>query len=167
MNQIHSQDVDDEHILVDVRTPGEFHSERIANSKNIPLDEFEEHIDSLAEHDNLVLVCASGNRAGKACQMMANRNLDAFVLKDGLKGWRNARRQVEKSQSGAISLERQVRIVAGTLAATGGLLALFVNPYWAAVPTFVGCGLVFAGVTDTCGMAMLLARLPYNRKSSS
>ena len=65
-----------------------------------------------------------------------------------------------------MSLERQVRIVAGALAATGGFLALFVHPLFAALAAFVGSGLVFAGVTDTCTMGMLLAKLPYNRGAS-
>ena len=65
-----------------------------------------------------------------------------------------------------MSLERQVRIAAGALAATGGFLALFVNPLFAAIPAFIGSGLVFAGVTDTCAMGMLIAKLPYNRPAS-
>jgi hypothetical protein len=65
-----------------------------------------------------------------------------------------------------MSLERQVRIAAGTLAATGGFLALLVSPWFAAISAFVGTGLVFAGVTDTCAMGMLLARLPHNRASA-
>ena len=65
-----------------------------------------------------------------------------------------------------MSLERQVRIAAGTLAAAGGFLALLVSPWFAAIPAFVGTGLVFAGVTDTCAMGLLLARLPYNRTSA-
>ena len=63
----------------------------------------------------------------------------------------------------AISLERQVRIVAGSMVLVGAVLALTVHPYWAALPAFVGAGLVFAGVTDTCGMGMLLMKMPWNR----
>jgi rhodanese-related sulfurtransferase len=164
MTHIQSQDVGDEHVLIDVRTPAEFRSERIANSKNIPLDRFEEHLETLAEHDTLVLVCASGNRAKKALQLLAGKNPNVKILKDGIKGWNAANRHVERDKGGTLSLERQVRIVAGGLAAIGGILALTVNPNWAALSAFVGCGLVFAGVTDTCGMAMLLAKLPYNQK---
>src|SRR5690606_26045054 len=65
-----------------------------------------------------------------------------------------------------LALEREVRIAAGSLAAIGGLLALLVNPLFALLPTFVGSGLVFAGITDTCGMAMLLSKLPYNRPAT-
>ena len=65
-----------------------------------------------------------------------------------------------------MSLERQVRIVAGAMAAAGGFLALTVHPWFAGLSAFVGTGLVFAGVTDTCAMGMLLARLPHNRPAS-
>lgn len=164
MDKIHSNEIDDQHILVDVRTPGEFYSEKIPNSVNIPLDQLEEQAGSLQNHHSVVLICASGNRALKACEILSSRGIKATVLNEGIKGWKSAGRQTEVSETGAISLERQVRIVAGLLGAIGGLLAIFVHPYWAILSTFVGCGLVFAGVTDTCGMAMLLTKLPYNKK---
>lgn len=164
MNHIHSHEIDDKHILVDVRTPGEFHSEKIPHSRNIPLDELSSQVDSLKNHENIVLVCASGNRAKKACEALTEQGIAAGILTEGLKGWKASGKPTELSESGAISLERQVRIVAGGLVATASLLALFVHPYWAAMAAFVGCGLVFAGVTDTCGMAMMLAKLPYNKK---
>jgi rhodanese-related sulfurtransferase len=164
MDKIHSHEVDDKHVLVDVRTPGEFHSEKIPNAVNIPLDKLAEQAESLENHDNIVLVCASGNRAKTACEVLSSRGISATILSEGMKGWKSSGRLTEVSDTGAISLERQVRIVAGSLVAVGGLLALFVHPYWAILSTFVGCGLVFAGVTDTCGMAMLLTKLPYNQK---
>lgn len=164
MKTIHPNDINDDHILVDVRTAGEFHSERIPNSVNIPLDGLAEQAGSLTNHSSIVLVCASGNRAGKACEILAGQEIDALVLDSGLKGWKASGRQVERQSGGAISLERQVRIVAGALVATGSALALTVDPHFAYLSGFVGCGLVFAGVTDTCGMAMLLAKLPFNRK---
>jgi hypothetical protein len=84
------------------------------------------------------------------------------VLDGGLNEWIEAGKPVERGRK-SVSLERQVRSVAGALAATGGVLALAVDPLFALLPALVGGGLVFAGVTDTCGMAALLARLPYNR----
>jgi hypothetical protein len=96
--------------------------------------------------------------------MLSKENIPSCVLEDGMRGWKEAGLPTEVNRTGVISLERQVRIVAGSMAAIGGILALLVNPYWALLSTFVGCGLVFAGVTDTCGMALLLARLPFNRK---
>ena len=82
-----------------------------------------------------------------------------------MNAWVSAGNPVEQGGQ-RISLERQVRIVAGAMAAIGGILALAVNPLWAILPAFVGSGLVFAGVTDTCGMAMVLSKLPYNRPAS-
>ena len=83
----------------------------------------------------------------------------------GVNGWITAGQPVERGAE-RISLERQVRMAAGTLAATGGILALAVNPLFGLLAAFVGGGLVFAGLTDTCGMAMLLSRLPYNRPAT-
>ena len=82
-----------------------------------------------------------------------------------MNGWAAAGHPVVYGRK-RLSLERQVRIAAGALAAAGGALALAVNPLFALIPTFVGSGLLFAGVTDTCGMAMLLAKLPYNRQGT-
>ena len=87
------------------------------------------------------------------------------VLDGGMAAWTAAGLPARRGAP-RMSLERQVRIAAGAMAATGGFLALFVNPLFAALPAFVGSGLVFAGVTDTCAMGMLLARLPYNRAAS-
>ena len=164
MNSIHAKEIEDKHILVDVRTPGEHRGEKIPNSLNMPLDELAEQVRSLENHSDIVLVCASGTRAKKAREILSKENIPACVLEDGMRGWKEAGLPTEASRTKVISIERQVRIVAGSLAAAGGILALLVNPYWALLSTFVGCGLVFAGVTDTCGMALLLARLPFNRK---
>ena len=82
-----------------------------------------------------------------------------------MNAWEAAGHAVERGRE-RLSLERQVRIAAGALAATGGVLALLVNPLFALVPTFVGSGLVFAGLTNTCAMAMVLSRLPYNRTAA-
>jgi hypothetical protein len=87
------------------------------------------------------------------------------VLDGGVNGWIAAGNPVIRGAE-RLSLERQVRIVAGALAAIGGILAIFMHPLFALAPAFVGSGLVFAGVTNTCGMALLLARLPYNRPAT-
>lgn len=164
MKSIQANEIEDKHILVDVRTPGEHRGEKIPNSLNLPLDELAGQVRSLENHSDIVLVCASGTRAKKAREILSKENIPACVLEDGIRGWKDAGLPTKVSRTKVISIERQVRIVAGSLAAAGGILALLVNPYWALLSTFVGCGLVFAGVTDTCGMALLLAKLPFNRK---
>jgi hypothetical protein len=87
------------------------------------------------------------------------------VLDGGLSAWTALGKPVSRGAT-RLSLERQVRIAAGGLAATGAALALVVSPVFALLPLMMGSGLVFAGVTNTCGMAMLLSRLPYNRPAS-
>lgn len=152
--------------LIDVRSPAEYQREHLPGSVNIPLGDLESALGEISKDARVVLVCASGNRAAQACRRLEEHGIETEVLEGGLKAWNGIGLPVRKGQAGGVSLERQVRVVAGALAGIGGALALTVHPYWAALPTFVGFGLIFAGVTDTCGMAMLLARLPYNRRRS-
>lgn len=153
--------------LLDVRTPGEYEGVHIRGAYNVPLDTLGEHGEDIrAVRTPVVLVCQSGSRARKAEEALRAAGMpNLHVLDGGMNGWVAAGRPVLRGAE-RISLERQVRIAAGSLAAAGALLALLVNPMFALLPAFVGSGLVFAGVTDTCGMAMLLSRLPYNRPAS-
>jgi rhodanese-related sulfurtransferase len=151
--------------LLDVRTAGEYESVHIRGAYNVPLDTLGEHAEEIGATVNepVVLICQSGNRARRAEEVLKQSRMEnVHVLEGGMNGWLAAGGAVKRGPR-RLSLERQVRIAAGVLAASGGLLALLLNPLWAVVPAFVGSGLVFAGITDTCGMAMLLARLPYNR----
>jgi len=154
--------------LLDVRTPGEFESQHIAGAYNVPLDLLGEHGHEIRARvaDPVILICRSGQRARKAEDALAATGMrNLHILDGGMTAWVAAGRPV-RERTPRMSLERQVRIAAGGLAATGGLLALLANPLFAAVPAFIGSGLVFAGITDTCAMGMLLARLPYNRGAS-
>ena len=154
--------------LLDVRTPGEFEAEHIAGAYNVPLDTLGEHGAEIRAGvaGPVVLVCRSGQRARKAEEALTGAGMtNLHVLEGGMSAWTGAGQPVRRGEP-RMSLERQVRIAAGALAATGGFLALLVNPLFAAIPAFVGSGLVFAGVTDTCAMGMLIAKLPYNRPAS-
>lgn len=154
--------------LLDVRTPGEFDAEHIVGAYNVPLDTLDKHAPEIraGAAGPVVLVCRSDQRARKAEEALTAAGMtNLHVLKGGMTAWTAAGQPVRRGEP-RMSLERQVRIAAGALAATGGFLALFVNPFFAAIPAFVGSGLVFAGVTDTCAMGMLIAKLPYNRSVS-
>jgi rhodanese-related sulfurtransferase len=154
--------------LLDVRTPAEFEAEHIEGAYNVPLDTLGEHGPEIRAGVSgmVVLVCKSGQRARKAEAALAAAGMtNLHVLDGGIAAWIAAGLPVRRGMP-RMSLERQVRIAAGALAAAGGFLALFVNPLFAAVPAFVGTGLVFAGVTDTCAMGMCIARLPYNKPAS-
>ena len=84
------------------------------------------------------------------------------VMEGGVNQWKSEGLPVKEGK-GVMSLERQVRIAAGALVAIGAALAWSVSPAWVILPGFVGCGLVFAGITDTCGMGMMMAKMPWNK----
>ena len=154
--------------LLDVRTPGEFESVHIRGSYNVPLDNLGEHAAEIRSHveEPVVLVCQSGNRARKAEEALRGAGMPQLhVLDGGVSAWIASGRGVERGAP-RISLERQVRMLAGALAATGGLLALVVSPAFGLIPALLGVGLVYAGATDSCAMGLLLGRLPYNRPAS-
>jgi rhodanese-related sulfurtransferase len=154
--------------LLDVRTPAEYETAHIRGAYNVPLDTLGEHGPEIRANvdDPVVLVCQSGQRARKAEAALKLAGMpNLHVLDGGVSGWINAGLPVVRGAA-RISLERQVRIIAGALVATGGLLALTVNPLFAIVPAFVGSGLVFAGVSDICAMGILLGKLPYNRPAT-
>lgn len=154
--------------LLDVRTPAEFEAEHIEGAYNVPLDTLPEHGAEIRAGVSglVVLVCRSGQRARKAEEALkATGMTNLHVLDGGIAGWIAAGLPVRRGVP-RMSLERQVRIAAGALAAAGGLLALFVNPLFAAIPAFIGSGLVFAGITDSCAMGMCIAKLPYNNPPS-
>ena len=150
-------------LVVDVRMPGEYRSAHLEPSVSLPLDEIGRRRGELPSDREVVLVCRTGARA-----RLAAAELGAFrtrVLEGGIAAWQEAGYPVVLGKA-HMSLERQVRIAAGALACAGGLLAVGISPWFGLLPAFVGAGLVYAGVTDRCGMAMLLAKLPYNRRGA-
>lgn len=157
--------------LIDVRSPAEFRQLHAPQSRNIPLGELDAAAylrsrPSQAEDSpprTIYLTCQTGTRGATAAQKFRDAGYTHIVnVEGGMNAWHAAGANVVHGQK-TISLERQVRIAAGTLVATGTALGAFLNPWFLVVPTFVGCGLVFAGVTDFCGMGLLLARAPWNR----
>ena len=154
-------------LCVDVRSPGEWRAVHAKNSINIPLDKLGGVIESdpAIKQNKLVLICQSGGRSRKALEKLsAFPGIEAVSVTGGTSAWEAAGLPVEKGK-GVISIERQVRIVAGALVFLGSLLALKVHPAFIALPIFVGAGLVFAGITDFCGMGLLLSKMPWNQGS--
>jgi rhodanese-related sulfurtransferase len=154
--------------LIDVRTPAEFRAVRIPGATNLPLAEFEAQLPRLAALAGpIALTCHSGKRAEQARQLLAScQKLDVVMVDGGTEGWRIRGGEVEVGKA-TMSLERQVRIAAGSIAALGAALALGIHSMFAIVPLVIGSGLVFAGITDTCMLGMLLARMPWNRGATS
>ena len=150
--------------ILDVRTPGEFEGVHIAGAYNVPLDLLREHRAEIRNHldDHVVLVCRSGQRAAQAEQTLHDTGLtNVHILDGGMNSW-EANGYSVKRGSQRWDLERQVRLVAGSIVALSILASIFVPGFkWVAL--FIGSGLVFAAVSNTCMMGMMLAKLPYNR----
>lgn len=152
--------------LIDVRTPAEYASGHVPEAVNIPLDRITTaKVQSVAHGKEVVLLCMSGKRSERACEIVADEIPDAYSLVGGTNAWIAAGNAVQGSGKTVMSLERQVRIVAGTLVLFGLLLGMSGLRIGYGLSAFVGAGLIFAGVTDTCGMAMLLAKMPWNTAS--
>ncbi len=153
--------------IVDVRTPAEFARVHAVGAKSMPLDELDPAAVAAQRSgadDPIYIICQSGGRAAKACQRLEQAGVaHACCIEGGTAAWEKLGLPVERGGAKVISLERQVRIGAGSLVLLGAALAWAVHPAFLAIPAFVGGGLVFAGVTDYCGMALLLGKMRWNR----
>lgn len=148
--------------VVDVRQPMEVAGGRIPGSRCIPLDRIERA--DVPEGD-LVLVCHSGNRSAQAATLVERRwpGRKVMDLEGGLEAWQQAGLSVERQARAPLPLMRQVQIAAGSLVLLGLIGSQMLAPAWIALSWFVGAGLVFAGISGVCGMARLLAMMPWNR----
>lgn len=150
--------------VIDVREPLEFAGGHIAGSLNVPLSR-------LAQADlppgPLVLVCQSGNRSAKGVQSLLQRGYAHPIsdLEGGIPSWQQAGLPLRRLRNAPLPLMRQVQIAAGSLVLLGLILGNTVAPAWILLTWFVGAGLVFAGVSGFCGMARLLALMPWNKVS--
>lgn len=149
--------------LIDVRTPAEFREVHVEFARNVPLDQLTpQTFEKVAGGQPLYLICKAGGRGKQACQRLAAAGLNVCNVEGGTEAWVAAGLPVIRGKK-TISLERQVRIVAGMIVLASAILAITVHPYFAGLSAFVGAGLAFSGVTDTCGMALVLARMPWNQ----
>ena len=153
-------------VLLDERTPAEFTEINVPNSVSMPLHLLDpgKMREMMAGKSACYLFCRSGGRATQAADKLRAAGLEnIFVVEGGVDAWAAAGLPVNRGRA-TMSLERQVRITAGFLVLTGAVLGYLVNPAWFALSAFVGGGLIFSGVTNTCGMAMVLARMPWNNR---
>ena len=151
--------------LLDVRSALEFIQAHIKDSVNIPIDMLSLKLNELAQaNQSYIVLCRTGNRSPMAADMLMQSGIrNVKVMNGGLTQWQKEKLPVIKGES-VISLERQVRIIAGTLVLLGILLAWLVSGAFIFVSIFVACGLIVAGLTDACLMAVLLMKLPYNKR---
>lgn len=153
--------------LIDVRTPAEFQEMHVVAARNVPLDRLDpaalRRETSAGFGKPLYVICQKGGRGKQACEKLTAAGwTDVVNVEGGTLACESAGVPMVRGKK-TISLERQVRIAAGALVLTGAVLALTVHPYFVELSAFVGAGLMFSGITDTCGMAMCLARMPWNQ----
>ena len=152
--------------LIDVRSPAEFEEVHARGAQLLPLDKLDAQSLQAQRSDGrpVYLICRSGDRSKRAAERLVSEGFDAvYVVDGGTQAWEAASLPVTRGRK-TISLERQVRIGAGSLVVLGVLLGWLAHPLLYLVAAFVGAGLIFAGVTDTCGMAMVLAKMPWNQR---
>ena len=145
--------------LLDVRTPGEFAAAHVAGAQIIPLDQLDAaaFLKQRGVSDKpLYVLCQSGGRAQRAIEKFQRAGFNGCVLVEG-------GMPVESGESNVIPLMRQVQIMVGFFSATGAALALLINAWFALIPLAMGCGLLFAGITGFCGLALVLAKMPWNK----
>lgn len=173
-------------VILDVRTAMEHGENRLACSHDhVPLDQIKptdfmlrRGLDKSAK---VYILCRSGARARKAADLFKAEGYNNVIVVEGgliaceAAGYATAKQNQNAAPSSSaavamsaasIPLERQVRIAAGGMAAVGAFLALFVHPLFALIPLFVGGGLIYAGVTDRCGLALVLTKMPWNKGAS-
>ncbi|MEU2287478.1 rhodanese-like domain-containing protein [Streptomyces sp. NPDC013178] len=153
--------------VIDVRTPGEYASGHLPDAHNIPLDHLDAALPALktaADRGDLLVVCASGARSAEACRRLTEAGITAATLTGGTDSWTQLGHDIHRPAGTRTPwpMERQVRLTAGSLVLTG-LIAGRLRPGARWLSAGVAGGLVFSALTDTCGMARLLAKLPHNR----
>lgn len=152
-------------VLIDIREPSEYAREHIHGARLVPLAAIDSHDFDTERNKTAVFTCRSGNRtAMNASRLLAKGFRETYVLDGGLDAWKSAGLPVHFNAAAPLDLQRQVQITAGGLALLGALLAWLISPWFIALSGFVGAGLMMAGVTGFCGMARLLAVMPWNRK---
>ncbi len=155
--------------LIDVRTPAEFQEVHLTAARNVPLDRLNVQAEAakIPTGQPLYVICKAGGRGRQACEQFHKAGFTNVInVLGGTQACVQAGLPAVRGKK-MMSLERQVRIAAGSLVLTGAALAWFIHPAFVGLSAFVGAGLVFAGITDTCGMGLLLARMPWNQVSSS
>ncbi len=151
--------------LLDVRSALEFEEFHIADSLNVPIDMLASKLKDLSQTDETYIVlCRTGSRSAMAADMLIQSGIRSVkMMQGGIVSWQKEKLPVIKGEA-AISLERQVRIIAGSLVLLGILLSIFAHWAFIWISIWVSCGLIFAGITNNCLMGMLLMNLPYNKK---
>lgn len=155
-------------VLIDIREPDEYAREHIPGAISLPVSTLDEADLTLEAGKQAIFHCKSGMRTDSNCARLAEHvDGEAFMLDGGLDAWRSLGLPTAKDTKAPLEINRQVQITAGSLVLLGVILGWFVHPAAFGLPAFVGAGLMFAGISGWCGMASLLAVMPWNRRPAT
>ncbi len=155
-------------VLIDIRETDEFARSHIQGALSRPLSAFEQAHLGIAAGTDAIFTCRTGMRTGSNCARLAGRvSGEAYVLEGGLENWKKSGLPVVTNAKAPLEMMRQVQITAGLLVLIGAVLGFTVHPGFFGLSAFVGAGLTFAGVTGFCGMARVLALMPWNRPATA
>ncbi len=153
-------------LLIDVRERDEFAAETIEGAQNYPLSNLDiQNIKKKSEdYDDVLIFCLSGGRSADAAKRLAGAGVEVNQIAGGIKGWKSAGLATRKAEGRTtISIMRQVQLTIGVMNILGFLLAWHISPYFLFIPIFTSCGLLFAGLTGTCGLALFIGMMPWNK----
>jgi rhodanese-related sulfurtransferase len=152
--------------LVDVREQVEFAGGRVKGASLLPLGELESRHSELDHSKPIYVMCRTGRRSAEAQRRLQALGFTNVVnVSGGFEAWKRADLPVERDEHAPWSIERQVRFTAGSLVLTGVLLSIFVHPYFIALSGMIGFGLAFTATIDWCGMGLLIAKMPWNKRA--
>ncbi|MGW3686512.1 rhodanese-like domain-containing protein [Streptomyces sp. NPDC005125] len=156
-------------VVIDVRTPGEYAGGHLPGAHNIPLDDLAHALPVLrevADRGDLLMVCASGARSQKAGTTLSSNGIPAASLEGGTAAWASAGGELHRPATTAApkwAMDRQVRLTAGSVVLLGLLLGVLIHPAFQLIAAGIAAGLVYSALSNSCAMASLLGKLPYNR----
>ena len=160
--------IDQGALLVDIRAADEHIREHIAEARHVPVEQLSRDILEIGSASAVIFHCRSGYRTQLNAQRLgACVACDAYMLEGGLNAWKRRGLPVVKDRMQPLELQRQVQITAGSLALAGSVLGVTVSPWFHLLPGFIGAGLVFAGVSGFCGLARVLMKAPWNRRTTA
>lgn len=155
-----------EAVVVDVREPAEHAAENISGATLLPLGGIRKSDLPNSDGKKLVIHCRSGKRGASACEKLLaeDRDLEVYNLEGGISAWSAAGQQVASSGKFFLPLDRQVQLAIGLMLVGGSVLGYIFSPVWFLLTGLIGAGLTVAGLTGFCGLAMMMARMPWNQR---
>lgn len=155
-----------EALVVDVREPAEHAAEKIDGATLVPLGSISKSAIPGCDGKKLVLHCRSGKRSTSACEKLLaeDPSLDVYNLEGGIAAWAAIGQDVATSGKGFLPLDRQVQLMIGLMLVMGSVLGYLFSPAWFLLTGFIGAGLSIAGLTGVCGLAILIAKMPWNQR---